>query len=145
MRLHRLIPAAAAALLLAPAAGCTDAVAGFASVADATELTIGVKADQPGLGLRTQDGFEGFGVDVALYIAGRLGVPRENVDFTAVTSRERARVLVRDKVDLVVATYSITQLRKTVVTFAGPYYVAQQDILVRAGDASVQSVADLEG
>ncbi|QBI56382.1 glutamate ABC transporter substrate-binding protein [Streptomonospora litoralis] len=146
MPLRRLVSAAAAAAVLAAAAACTDTVGVHTSVADATALRIGVKTDQPGLGLRTDGGdYEGFDVDVALYIADELGVPRESVEFVGVTSRERERVLVRGKVDLVLATYSITQLRKTVVTFGGPYYVAHQDILVRAGDTSVDGVADLAG
>ncbi|MFD0774433.1 glutamate ABC transporter substrate-binding protein [Streptomonospora algeriensis] len=146
MGLRRLVTAAAAALVLASSGACTDAVGRPASITDATQLRIGVKTDQPGLGARTEDGtFEGFDVDVALYIAEQLGVDRAGVEFTGVTAEEREQVLVRGEVDLVLATYSITQLRKTVVAFGGPYYVAHQDILVRAGDTSVAGVADLEG
>ncbi|MUL41675.1 glutamate ABC transporter substrate-binding protein [Streptomonospora sp. PA3] len=145
MGLRRVALAAGAALVLAGSGACTEAV-GRPSIADATRLVIGVKADQPGLGLRTEDGdFAGFDVDVALYIAEELGVPRSGVEFVGVTSQEREDVLIDGDVDLVLATYSITQLRKTVVAFGGPYYVARQDILVRAGDTTVRSVADLEG
>lgn len=140
-----------AALLLAlatapAAAGCSAALGAPASVTGADTLVIGVKPDQPGLGLRTGEGrFEGFDVDVALYVAGHLGVAEEDVRFTAVTSAQREEVLASGDVDLVFATYSITEERKSVVGFGGPYYVAHQDILVRADEEAVEGVRDLEG
>src|SRR5690606_33139768 len=48
-------------------------------------------------------------------------------------------------VDLVVASYSITPKRKTQVGFAGPYYVAHQDILVRRSETRINNVRDLSG
>ena len=35
--------------------------------------------DQPGLGVRTGDAYTGFDVDTAIYIAGALGVTRDNI------------------------------------------------------------------
>ena len=46
---------------------------------------------------------------------------------------------------MVVATYSVTPERQKVVSFAGPYYVAHQDILVRANDKSISKPDDLMG
>ncbi|NYI97436.1 glutamate transport system substrate-binding protein [Streptomonospora nanhaiensis] len=143
MRLRHLACAAALAVAL-PA--CAVAAGEHTSILDAETLRIGVKGDQPGLGLRTGvDTYSGFDVDVAYYIADYLGVDRADVEFVQVTSEEREDVLVDDDVDLVLATYSITQLRKTVVNFAGPYYVARQDILVRADNTDVQGPEDLAG
>lgn len=143
---HRRGTAALAAAALLGVAACSAVLGEDRSLVDASSLTVGVKADQPGLGLATGDGgFEGFDVDVALYIAGQLGVPEENVEFVGVTSAEREQKLISGEVDMVVATYSITPARKTQVTFGGPYYVAKQDVLVRAEDTGVQGVRDLEG
>ncbi|MBR8743546.1 glutamate ABC transporter substrate-binding protein [Nocardiopsis sp. MG754419] len=130
---------AAAALLALPACSAEDEE----TLVDAESLTIGVKADQPGLGLEEGDALVGFDVDVARYIAARLGVT--DVAFVPVTSAEREEKLISGEVDMVVATYSITPARKTEVTFGGPYYVAKQDILVRAGENAVSGVRDLEG
>ncbi|MFD6097707.1 glutamate ABC transporter substrate-binding protein [Nocardiopsis flavescens] len=147
---HRRV-AAAAALAAAAVFGlpaCSAVLGGEESLVDADSLTVGVKSDQPGLGLETEAGsgeFEGFDVDVALYIAERLGVAPENVDFVAVTSAEREEKLISGEVDMVVATYSITPARRTQVTFGGPYYVAKQDVLVRADATGIQGVRDLEG
>ncbi|CAL9466208.1 ABC transporter glutamine-binding protein GlnH [Nocardiopsis dassonvillei] len=147
---HRRVAAAAAlaaaAVFVLPA--CSAVLGGEESLVDADTLTVGVKADQPGLGLETAEGsgeFEGFDVDVALYIAERLGIPREKVEFVGVTSAEREEKLISGEVDMVVATYSITPERKTRVTFGGPYYVAKQDVLVSADATEIRGVRDLEG
>jgi ABC-type amino acid transport/signal transduction systems, periplasmic component/domain len=114
------------------------------SVADKETLVIGVKADQPGLGLKKPDGtFEGFDVDVAKYVATKLGA--KNITFQAITSAQRETFLQQGRVDLIFATYSITAERKTKVTFGGPYYVAHQDTLVRAADTTINNVRDLKG
>ncbi|RKS78942.1 amino acid ABC transporter substrate-binding protein (PAAT family) [Actinomadura pelletieri DSM 43383] len=120
--------------------------AATASILDKDRLTIGVKTDQPRVGLGRPDGtYEGFDIDVATYIAGRLGFDAEHIRFVAVTSDSREEALRRGDVDLVLATYSITPWRKELVTFGGPYYVAHQDILVRTGDTSIRNVSDLKG
>jgi glutamate transport system substrate-binding protein len=116
------------------------------SIVGRDTLRIGVKPDQPRLGWRKSDGsFEGFDVDVATYIAGRLGVDPGDIEFVGLPSGEREKALHDGDVDLVFATYSITPERKQQVTFAGPYYVAHQDILVRTGDTSIENVGDLKG
>jgi glutamate transport system substrate-binding protein len=116
------------------------------SITGRDSLIIGVKDDQPGLSQRTGDGtFEGFDVDVATYVAGRLDVAPENLTFRPVASDEREDALRDGKVDMIVATYSITPERKDDVTFAGPYYVAHQDILVRQGERTIRNVRDLRG
>ena len=50
-----------------------------------------------------------------------------------------------DRVDLVIATYTINDERKEQVDFAGPYYVAGQDLLVRQDDDSINGPDDLAG
>lgn len=114
------------------------------SITDRDTLVVGVKDDQPGLSQRTGDGsFAGFDVDVATYVAGRLGVAPKDLTFRPLSSDEREEALRGGTVDMVVGTYSITPERKDKVTFAGPYYVAHQDILVRQGDRTVRNVRDL--
>lgn len=99
------------------------------------EVTIGIKFDQPGLGLQTPDGdFTGFDVDVATYIAEHLGHAAEDINFVESPSPERESMLQRGDVDFIVATYSITDERKEQVDFAGPYLLAHQDLLIRADE-----------
>src|SRR6266496_1112214 len=107
-------------------------------------LTIGVKPDQPGLGLQNSSGqYTGFDIDVAKYVAKKLGAT--TINFVPTLSANREAFLQQRKVDMVVATYSITPERQKVVSFAGPYYVAHQDILVRANDSSIKQADDLKG
>ncbi|XVQ16026.1 transporter substrate-binding domain-containing protein [Spirillospora sp. CA-255316] len=144
MRVRRtgLLAALTAAAALA-AGACGVAGAGQESVADKDALVIGVNSDQPGLSFREGDTFAGFDVDVARDIARRLGA---SITFRPVTSDTRESKLRSGDVDLVVASYSITPQRKTEVAFAGPYYIAHQDVLVRESDAgAVKNVRDLAG
>ncbi|MEO3783108.1 glutamate ABC transporter substrate-binding protein [Actinocorallia sp. B10E7] len=110
------------------------------------KLTIGVKIDQPALGVKKPDGsMEGFDVDVARYIAEKLGVPESGITWKETISANREPFLQQGQVDLVVATYSILDERKEKVTFGGPYIVAHQDIMVRGDDTSITKVEDLKG
>jgi glutamate transport system substrate-binding protein len=107
-------------------------------------LNIGVKPDQPGLGLQSASGqYTGFDIDVAKYVARKLGATK--INFVPTLSANREAFLQQGKVDLVVATYSVTPERQKIVSFAGPYYIAHQDILVRADDRSISKPDDLEG
>ncbi|GAA3196503.1 glutamate ABC transporter substrate-binding protein [Actinocorallia longicatena] len=138
---HRAGRALLAVALLLPFTGCAGE--GPRSVKGKHTLRVGVKYDQPGIGMRRPDGtFEGFDVEVARYVATKLGA--KDVEFVGLTSGQREDYLLHRKVDLVIATYSITAKRKTIVTYAGPYYVAHQDIMVRADDTSVSGLRDLK-
>lgn len=66
-------------------------------------------------------------------------------EFTQVTSDTRESVLTNGQVDIVFATYSITDERKKLISFAGPYYTTQQGILVMAGNGDIKGVEDLDG
>ncbi|MEU6999952.1 transporter substrate-binding domain-containing protein [Nonomuraea sp. NPDC046570] len=139
----RLTPILAAALLAGTllAAGC--GAGGSESVVGRDTLVIGVRPDLPAIGLRKPDGsFEGFDVDVASYVAGKLGAEAR---FVPVLAADRERKLVAGEVDLVLATFSITQERKKTISFAGPYHISYQDILVRADQRGIDNVADLKG
>ena len=78
---------------------------GPASIVGQQTLRIGVKADQPGLGQRLPGGrFAGFDVDVARYVAARLGVHPDHITFVPVTSATREAALENGSVDMVIAT-----------------------------------------
>ncbi|RKS74995.1 glutamate transport system substrate-binding protein [Actinomadura pelletieri DSM 43383] len=141
---RRVIAAPLTAIVLASATACGIADANETSVATKDALVIGVNTDQPGVAERTESGsHEGFDIDIAREIAKRLGVT--DVTFTRVTSATREQMIQDGTVDLVVASYSVTPERKVKVSFAGPYYVAHQDVLVRGSDAAIRSIHDLAG
>ncbi len=64
---------------------------------------------------------------------------------TLVQSSTRESVLQNDTVDAVFATYTITDERKKVISFAGPYYEGHQGILVMSNNSDIASVDDLAG
>jgi ABC-type amino acid transport substrate-binding protein len=117
----------------------------YRTARDRGYLVVGVKSDQPGLSEASstaEDGYEGFDIDLARAIARHLGFGK--VQFTVVDTQSREYRLSAGNVDFIVASYSITEARKKKVDFAGPYYQAGQDFLVRT-DAPVHSVQDLFG
>ncbi|MFI1018358.1 bifunctional serine/threonine-protein kinase/glutamate ABC transporter substrate-binding protein [Streptomyces sp. NPDC020965] len=113
---------------------------------DGQKLTIGIKFDMPGLGLKTSEGrYTGFDVDVARYIARALGRDPDDVEWKEARSADRESMLRSGDVDFVVATYVISDKREREVDFVGPYLVARQDVLTRVDDMTIARPADLNG
>jgi glutamate transport system substrate-binding protein len=102
----------------------------------AGSITVGVKADQPGIGAKNPatGQYEGFDIEMAKIIAGQLGLTPEKIKFTEAVSKNREPFIQTGQVDIVIASYSITDKRKKVVAFAGPYYQTGQDLLIRKAD-----------
>ncbi len=112
----------------------------------AGKLKIGVKKDQPGLGNVTpgSDVPAGFAIEMGTLLGASLGFGPDQIDWVETVSANREPFLQNKKVDLVIATYTINDERKKVVDFAGPYYVAGQDLLVQA-DSDIAGPESLDG
>lgn len=108
-------------------------------------IRIGIKFDQPGVGFKKSGTYVGFDVDVARYIAQELGYSEDKIVWKEAPSAQREAMLQNGDVDMILASYSITDARKKVVSFAGPYLVAGQDLLVREDDYSIKGPEDLDG
>jgi len=143
MRITRLAATLAALTMALAAAACgggddsTDAAGGsgapsgiIGKASGQKKLIIGVKADQPGLGLQTGSTYTGFDIEIGKIVAKGLGVDPSGIQWKTTVSANREPFIQQGQVDLVVATYTINDDRKKVVNFAGPYYVAGQDLLV---------------
>ena len=107
-------------------------------------IRIGIKFDQPGLGLKDGSRFTGFDVDMGREIAKRLGYSEDEITFIEAVSAQRETMLQNGQVDMVIGTYSITDARRQKVTFAGPYFIAGQDLLVRTG-STISGPDDMDG
>jgi glutamate transport system substrate-binding protein len=119
----------------------------MAEIQDRGTIKVGTKFDQPLFGLKraTTGEVEGFDVEIAKLIAEAID-PDLEIEFVETPSAVREEVLVNGDVDMVVATYTINDTRKERVGFAGPYYVAGQDIMVPAGNPEgIEGVDDLNG
>jgi glutamate transport system substrate-binding protein len=151
--------ALAAALTMAGCAGADDAAAPeveqtefeegttMAALQEAGEITIGTKYDQPLFGLVDADGTpQGFDVEMGKLIAAKLGIPEDGINWRETVSANREPFIESGEVDLVIATYTINDARKEVISFAGPYYEAGQDLLVLEGNPeNIEGPDDLAG
>jgi glutamate transport system substrate-binding protein len=119
----------------------------MAKLQSAGKVTVGTKFDQPLFGLKNLEGKpEGFDVEIAKIIADELGIGADNIEWVETVSANREPFIQQGKVDYVVATYTINDKRKKVIDFAGPYYVAGQDIMVKKGNPlGVKGPEDLSG
>ena len=115
-------------------------------LADAGKITIGVKFDQPGIGFKgaTDDMPKGFDPEIGKILAASLGIAPEDIEWKETISDNREPFLEEGEVDLVIASYSITDERRQVVGQAGPYYVTGQQLLV-ASDSDIESLDDVKG
>jgi glutamate transport system substrate-binding protein len=135
-----------AALALAVALPLSvTACGGGGSGGDDGKIVIGTKFDQPGLGLKNPDGtMSGFDVDVATYVAGQLGFTPDKIEWKESPSAQRETLIQNDQVKFIAATYSITDARKEKVSFAGPYLVTGQSLLVKADNTDITGADSLQ-
>ncbi|WP_327086483.1 glutamate ABC transporter substrate-binding protein [Nonomuraea sp. NBC_01738] len=141
-----------AALSIAALAAGLAACGGGGSYATVIEkvqgdnkIVVGTKWDQPSLGLKKGANPEGYDVDMAKAIVKELAGGKDvEIEWKEAPSKNREALLANGTVDIIFATYSITDERKTKVTFGGPYVLAHQDTMVRADDATITKATDLE-
>lgn len=120
----------------------------MAELVEAGEITIGVKYDQPGLGFKdaAADVPSGFDVEIAKLLVADLGIDpsSDNVTWEETISDNREPYLQQGRVDLVLASYSITDERRQLVGQAGPYFLTGQQVAV-AADSDITGIDDLVG
>ncbi len=117
----------------------------MAKLADAGKVTVGTKFDQPGFGLLgLEDAPVGFDVEVAKIIAGELGIAEDDIEWKESTSDVREQLIIDGDVDYVVATYTINDERKERITFAGPYYQAGQQLMVKSDNDTINGPDDIK-
>lgn len=126
-----------------------DAAAGdhLATIQESGTMTVGIKYDQPLFGVNSPSGVVGFDAEIAKLIGERVFEdfdPESNIEFVEAVSANREPFLQQGEVDIVVATYTMNEERDEVVDFAGPYYIAGQDIMVPSGNPDgITGVEDL--
>ena len=113
------------------------------AIIERSVLRVGVKQDVPNFGYKNPDSgeFEGLEIDIARKIADELGV---DIEFTPVTAQTRGPLLDNGQVDLVIATFTITEERKLLYNFTTPYYTDAVGFLVNK-DSGIKTFTDLNG
>lgn len=98
-------------------------------------LRVSTRFDHPGLSARNLRGIqEGFEIDLVRYLAGRLGLAPEQIEWIEGNSASREQLLQQNKVDIVVSTFSVTPKRQNVVGFGGAYLDVPNDLVVPIGN-----------
>ncbi|MEV0259303.1 transporter substrate-binding domain-containing protein [Streptomyces sp. NPDC050732] len=115
-----------------------------ASLFEKETLNIAVKKGQPGFSTRSEeeDDFAGFEAQLVQFLGSDLDFKSADWD---VQSRNREKVLRERSMDLVVATYSITEPRDKKIDFTAPYLKTYQGVLVREKEKGINRLADVDG
>ena len=133
--------------------GSSDTSSKLEAIKSRGKLKAGVKKDVIGYGyLNTATNeYEGLEIDLCYQIAAAvLGVSYDEakeqklVEFTDVTPKTRGPLIDNDQLDIICATYTITDERKKSCDFSTPYRTDHVGILVKKA-AGMKSMADLDG
>ncbi|MGW0833774.1 glutamate ABC transporter substrate-binding protein [Streptomyces prunicolor] len=110
-------------------------------------FTVGAKEDQPYLGEKdpATGTYSGFDIEIAKMMSASLGFAPKTIRFRTIASANRETALQNGQIDYYVGTYTINDMRKKLVGFAGPYYMAGQSLLVRADENDIHGPQDLAG
>lgn len=132
------------AVLLIIAVGCSNnSTSGSSSrvttpqtIKEAGVIRVGVKEDVPYFGYMNPDTNknEGMEPDIARLIAKELTGSEDNVEFVGITAKTRGPLLDNGELDMVIATFTITEERKETYNFTIPYYKDEIGFLVRKDD-----------
>jgi aspartate/glutamate/glutamine transport system substrate-binding protein len=124
----------------APAAGSVGAIKARGT------LKVGVKVDIPKFGYKDPktNQIDGFEIDIARAIAKKIIGDPSKVDLQAVTAKTRGPLLDNGEIDLVIATFTITDERKQSYNFSEPYFVDGVGLLVKKS-AGITGLKDLNG
>lgn len=116
------------------------------AIKDRGVLKIGVKVDVPKFGFRDPktDKIDGFEVDIARAIAKKIFGNKNKIDLQAVNAKTRGPLLDNGEVDLVIATFTITDERKKSYNFSDPYFTDGVGLLVKKAP-KFKSLKDLNG
>ena len=118
----------------------------YDKIKSAGAVKVGVKADQPNLGYKDPSGKRcGFDIEIAQLVAAGLGVDPSKIQYSEIPSANRESAIKGGQIDYYVGTYSITDQRKNDVSFAGPYFVAGQDLLVRKDETAITGKDTIKG
>jgi putative glutamine transport system substrate-binding protein len=141
-------------------AGCSSAPSNTASsssgkdskpaeiqkIIDRGTLKVGVKVDVPKYGYKdpSTGKIDGFEIDIARAVAKKILGDENKLDLQAVTAKTRGPLLDSGEVDMVAATFTITDERKKSYNFSDPYFTDGVGLLVKK-DSGISSFKDLNG
>lgn len=131
-------------MVIAPAVQAQDSV--LDRIVDDGKITVAVFSDVVPFGYTDEKNeLTGIDVDVARGIAEALDV---EIEFVATTNANRIPFLLTEKVDAVVAAFSMNAERRLVVEYSDPYFRGGAVMVLKKNNAKtegVSSITDLSG
>lgn len=108
-------------------------------------LKAGVKIDVPKFGYKdpATGKIDGFEIDLARAVAKKLLGDPNKIELTAVTAKTRAALLDSGELDIVAATFTITDERKKTLNFTDPYFTDGIAIMVKK-NSGITGLKDLD-
>ena len=116
------------------------------AIKDKGVLKVGVKVDVPKYGYKnpTTGQMEGFEIDLSRAVAKKILGDENKVEFQGVTAKTRGPLLDNGEVDMVAATFTITDERKKSYNFSDSYIKDGLGLLVKKNSGAL-SLKDLNG
>ncbi|SHN63026.1 transporter substrate-binding domain-containing protein [Desulfitobacterium chlororespirans] len=116
------------------------------AIKDRGVLSAGVKIDVPGFGYKDPktNVIDGFEIDLVKALAEEIFGDPNKIKLQAVTAKTRGPLLDSGDVDMVVATFTITEDRKKSYNFSDPYYIDSVGLLVKKAPG-YKGLKDLDG
>jgi polar amino acid transport system substrate-binding protein len=152
-KIKRIFPAIMIAILaLGVLAGCssistnkTEAAGSIAKIKERGTIRIGVFSDKNPFGYVDENGKnQGFDVYIARRFAKDLLGDESKVEFVLVDAASRVAYLESNKVDIIMANFTVTDERKQKVDFTNPYMKVSLGI-VSPDSAPITSIDQLKG
>jgi putative glutamine transport system substrate-binding protein len=149
MKLNKVVFIVCAALIALSVGGCTKrqtGVSGIDAIKNANTLKAGVKSDVPGFGFfnTSTNKYEGLEIEIAKLLANEILGNPDAINFEPVTAKTRGPLLDNGELDMVIATFTITDERKLTYNFSEPYYTDAVGMLVKKS-SGINSLADING
>jgi len=125
---------------------CGGTNAQIKDIQDRGTLRVGAKVDVPRFGYLNPatNEMEGLEIDIARIIAKDIIGDENAVSFFNITAQTRGPMLDNGEIDIVIATFTITEERKETFNFSRPYFTDELGYLVLSGSA-VTKPEDLKG
>jgi len=116
------------------------------AIKDKGVLKVGVKVDVPKFGYKNPETgqIEGFEIDLSKQVAKKIFGDENKVEFQGVTAKTRGPLLDNGEVDMVAATFTITEERKKSYNFSDSYLKDGVGLLVKK-NLGASSLKDLDG
>lgn len=116
------------------------------AIKDRGVLKVGVKVDVPKFGYRDASTgvVDGYEIDLARAVAAKILGDPSKIELTGVTAKTRGPLLDNGEVDMVIATFTITDERKKSYNFTDPYFTDGVGLMVKKA-RGYTSFRDLDG